>query len=322
MSAKENSDKTTDFRTVKNCLLLGNGINLLTSNEFTTEKIIERIVKLLPFAMTLLGYQNNLFMLNDLEKKARLDTFNGSVEDLLYLLLKTIIDENKNGYFNKLTETRFLEVVTLLKIVVINAIFTDWGNLIDIHVPDNIRAKILSFSEIFSLNYFEFWDNNNITNYLHGQMDYQVFDENSLGYDKEQYENNINYFDAIDTLMGELNFFPIRNTNSLIMLPSKYNLNKQKMSELNDKYNQFGFMITPSIQNTMVSKHIYEDLKDVSSLTIFGISPFGDDLLINTISDIPNITIYIYHMSTNVVELNEWKKIIPHANFIDSSHFY
>ena len=60
-------------------------------------------------------------------------------------------------------------------------------------------------------------------------------------------------------------------------------------------------------------------LKDNKNIDIFGMSPYGDKSLIERISNIQKITIYVYNSKKE--EIDEWKKYIPHAIFKDAKEF-
>lgn len=68
-------------------------------------------------------------------------------------------------------------------------------------------------------------------------------------------------------------------------------------------------------------KRIYHDLDNLNEITIYGISPKGDKLLIDKVANIPVVVIFIYDMINNMDEVNIWKRCIPHAILFDSKEF-
>ena len=67
--------------------------------------------------------------------------------------------------------------------------------------------------------------------------------------------------------------------------------------------------------------NLYEELKDIEEIELFGVSPFGDNELIQKVNKIPRIKIYVYDLEHNSKELNEWKSMINNFEFVDSKYF-
>lgn len=67
-------------------------------------------------------------------------------------------------------------------------------------------------------------------------------------------------------------------------------------------------------------KELYTELKNTEELDIFGVSPYGDDSLIDVINRMKIVTVYIYNMKHSKQEVEVWNKILqcPHI-FKDSS---
>ncbi|MCK9289403.1 MAG: hypothetical protein RBS76_05540 [Acholeplasmatales bacterium] len=103
------------------------------------------------------------------------------------------------------------------------------------------------------------------------------------------------------------------------MAPSTPSLNKQVMLNLSDSFESInGFYFK---NNNPKNKKLYKELENLKEITIFGLSPFGDDLLIKVIRNIPKVKIYVYNIVINFKEAKKWKEEIPHANLIDSNKF-
>lgn len=304
-----------------NGLLLGNGINISASTKFTTGKIIERIKNLLSQATYFLPIHYNVSMLENLEKKLETLSLSKSIEEIMYELVKDITQNYLTRYNKNLTTTNFLEITTLLKIIIINAIFIDNGKMIDVNIDKNLSAKVISFEKVFSLNYYEYWDVKGIACYLHGCANVRESSNDDILYDENLYKTDIDYNDSIESLQIENFYFPIRNINELILIPSKYKLNKQQYFDLNEQYDQYGFLITPKMRDAIITRNIYKPLTELESVSLFGVSPFGDDLLIESLKSIPKIIIYIYKKDCNINEVTEWSKKLPSAILIDSSLF-
>jgi hypothetical protein len=59
----------------------------------------------------------------------------------------------------------------------------------------------------------------------------------------------------------------------------------------------------------------------LSSISVFGVSPFGDEYLLNKLNSIKEVTIYIYDKKNNLAEQQAWREKVPHAILIDSRKF-
>ena len=64
---------------------------------------------------------------------------------------------------------------------------------------------------------------------------------------------------------------------------------------------------------------LYTELASISSLDVFGMSPFGDDKLINYLANIPDLTIYVYKM--DAAQVSEWNKKLKRECCKDSFLF-
>lgn len=300
-------------------LLIGNGVNLNGSHLFTSKEIIKRIEKTMQFGIDFLSLQNNRNFLRDIKENFDFDNFSGNVEELLFECFKLVINK-RNQYFKVLNEKCFLELLTLLKRIFINAIFVKNNQLINIEIPDVIVGKIKSYKRIFSTNYYEYWDNKNITTHLHGKISFTPFDKSEYSVEEEKIIYDIEYASAIDDLFIEKDHFPIENLEDIIMIPVGYKIDKNEISKLEKKYDQYGFMLLERIE-VEEHKDIYHSLDNVNDITLYGISPKGDKLLVNKLVKIPVVVIFVYDMINNVEEVEIWKRCIPHAKLFDSKEF-
>ena len=196
-------------------------------DKFTSKEIIKRIEKTIQFGIDFLSLQNNKNFLRDIKENFDFDNFSGNIEELLFECFKLVINK-RNQYFKVLNEKCFLELLTLLKRIFINAIFVKNNQLINIEIPDVIVGKIKSYKRIFSTNYYEYWDNKNITTHLHGKISFTPFDKSEYSVDEEGIIYDIEYASAIDDLFIEKYHFPIENLEDMIMLPSGYKIDKNE----------------------------------------------------------------------------------------------
>ncbi|MFH5881216.1 hypothetical protein [Liberiplasma polymorphum] len=299
-------------------LLLGNGVNLTNSNYLSSKEIVKRIEKTLQSAIYFLGTQNNIVFLTEIKNNFDFTRFSGNVEELLFECFKLVITK-RESYFKKMTEKRFLELLTLLKRVFINAMFVENNELIKVDIPKEIVYKIKNHKKILSTNYYEYWDDENITIHLHGKIDFIPFDKNDYTIEEDRMMFDIEYASAIDDMFIEKYHFPIESLDELIMLPVGYQIDKNEVRDIENKYTQFGFMLLERTEK-VEAKDIYADLDSLNEITLYGISPVGDELLMNKLAKIPVVIIYVYDIVNNK-EANIWKSNIPHATLFDSKEF-
>jgi len=304
----------------KDNLLVGNGINLTVSDYFKTNQIAIRIKKMFPIAFDFFEFQYNVTFLKDLEEFFDFDNYSKGLEDLLYDCFKLIVEKRKQDYFNKLTKDKFYELLTLLKKLFINALFIEDNNLIKLEIPQSIIQEVKSYKNVFSLNYYEFWDEDKVTNHLHGKIHYQPFNRDDFGIDDKKMSTDIDYAFTIDQMLTSYYYFPINNLDELIILPLKYNIDKKQVLDFQQEYQVNGFIIHKRFEEVK-KKKLYSELENLSSISIFGVSPFGDEYLMNILSKIREVTIYIYDLYNNFTEIEAWKKRVSHAIFKDSISF-
>jgi len=304
----------------QNSLILGNGINLIFEDYFSSKRIAERIKKMLPIAYEYLGFENNVVFLDDLEKEFDFSNYSQGIENLLYDCIKFIISKRKNGYFKKLTKNNFFELMTLLKKVFINAMFVEENKIKSLIIPQSTIDKVLSFDSVYSLNYYEFWDSNGITIHLHGKINYREFNRDDFIIDETRKDYDLDHSFSIDEFMDRIFHFPIRNMEDLIMLPINYNLDKEQAHEFQIKNKVYGFLVYPDFEKK-VSNNIYSRLESLDKISLFGVSPLGDSLLLKKLSNISSVTIYVHGIDLNKKEIKAWEKLIPHAVLLDSTKF-
>lgn len=301
-------------------LLLGNGVNLINDNKkFSSNSIAKRVNKLLPMAFLFFPATKNVFYLEKVKEFIDFENYNENIEQLFFDIYKGVILDKKFNYFNQMNDKKLLDFVDIIKKVLINAIFMDGIKFIKITVPNIIVNKIKTFNNIFTMNYYEYWDKENKAIYLHKKITYEEYRRSDFSIDEYKFKRDVDYVDAIETKLSYHMHFPIKNTNDLIMAPSTPSLNKQVMLNLSDSFESInGFYFK---NNNPKNKKLYKELENLKEITIFGLSPFGDDLLIKVIRNIPKVKIYVYNIVINFKEAKKWKEEIPHANLIDSNKF-
>lgn len=197
------------------------------------------------------------------------------------------------------SEYRLLNAV---KTSAINAIFFNKGQSISIPAFNPTTVNVLkNYNSIYTLNYTEFWDTENICTYLHGEYKPITVcsDKPILLYNSEQYHLT-NYKKAVNSLSAKFKLIAF-NSYSIVFSPL---LDKQKVLGIGHYPSK---KLYPADDLFLFdTPKLYSELDSITSLEIFGMSPYGDDKLINKLANIPNLTVYVYKMNNS--EVSEWNK--------------
>lgn len=294
------------------CLLLGNGINIhFGINELYLDNIAIRfkdiLVKSSPLYECLFGVSFSYSICDSLYSNAPnlgIETLSAEVYKYVYTHMTDRITLN--------TEYRLQNAI---KTSAINAIFYNNSQLISVPSLNQTTIDTLKkYKSIYTLNYTEFWDTDKVCTYLHGAYTPSITNNNKdiILYSSDQYylanyrkvvDNLRNVFDMIDLSCQEIVFSPLIDKQELL---------KTGHYPLNNLYPADDlFPYTPP--------KLYSDLDSIFSLDVFGMSPFGDDTLIDCLASIPNLTVYVYQM--NDVEVSEWNRKLKRNCCKDSSIF-
>lgn len=265
--------------TIKNNLLLGNGVNQNSkSDELNSFKIKKRFLRFLDRDMQITECK---VIKNAYNKHKNEITKSG--EDN--------IEEFSNFIFHKLKKEFDLDnskyrLRDILKTNAIKSIFINKDRFIDIKINKTIKEKILKYDNVFTLNYYSYWDEKNICNYLHGQVE---------------------FINGKISNIRDLAFNPnlkVPKNKSKLIYPE--NLSPRKDLKPGSKFD------------------LYKELKEIYTIDIFGVSPYGEDSLFNILNEMDRITIFIYQLSSNSEEKKSWKNKLSEVkelSFKDANEF-
>ncbi|MCK9289404.1 MAG: hypothetical protein RBS76_05545 [Acholeplasmatales bacterium] len=184
-------------------LLLGNGVNLINDNKkFSSNSIAKRVNKLLPMAFLFFPATKNVFYLEKVKEFIDFENYNENIEQLFFDIYKGVILDKKFNYFNQMNDKKLLDFVDIIKKVLINAIFMDGIKFIKITVPNIIVNKIKTFNNIFTMNYYEYWDKENKAIYLHKKITYEEYRRSDFSIDEYKFKRDVDYVDAIETKLS------------------------------------------------------------------------------------------------------------------------
>ncbi len=294
------------------CLLLGNGINIhFGIDELYLDNIAIRLkdilVKSSPLYECLFGVTFSSTICDSLYSNAPnlgIETLSAEVYKYVYTHITDQITLN--------TEYRLQNAITTSAI---NAIFYNNSRLITIPSLNQATIDTLKkYESIYTLNYAEFWDTNKLCTYLHGVYIPTAIDSNKdvLLYNSAQYRLS-DYKKVVANLNLTYNMLAFNGYN-IVFSPL---LDKQKILETG--HHPANNLYPADDLPPFNPPKLYTELGSISSLDVFGMSPFGDDKLISLLTNIPNLTIYVYKMAPD--QVSEWNKKLKRKCCKDSILF-
>lgn len=303
-------------------LLLGNGINLdLGISELYAINIFHRFQDILIKTSSIYKHIFGRGFDAQICQKIFADCISNpenSAKIGIESLAKNVYDYLK--YENHWSDNDERSIIDFIAVSAINAIFYNGTNVINTTSIQNnensIKISTLqSYDNIFSLNYAEFWDILGKCSFLHGK--YTLPKISSNGKDIILFnpcnDNSGTYSNLINQLANKytmLKYFP-----NVILTPL---LDKQDSLYIGHVPSSTLFPGLNTFPSTV--SELYTELDDIETLDIFGMSPFGDDKLIEKLSVIPNLTIYVYKKEKN--QVNKWNELLKRECCVDSSLFY
>lgn len=300
-------------------LLLGNGINLdLGISELRVEAIFHRfqdiLIKTSPIYEYLMGKGFDTHICNSIFADCKNNAEKLGIESLA----RNVYDYLKNP--DEWSDNDERELIDFITVSAVNAIFYNGDTTINITPINNdangIKLSTLkAYNNIYSLNYAEFWDFANKCCFLHGN--YILPEISSTGKDIILFcpynDASGTYKRLIDQLASK--YFMYKYSPNVVFTPLMDKQDSLYVGHCPGK----AFFPGPNTFPYKVPK-LYVELNDMESLDIFGMSPFGDDRLIQRLSEIQNLRIYVYNMDKKQVD--KWKELLNRDCCVDSSSFY
>lgn len=274
-------------------LLLGNGINShLCIKELSVECIAER------FKKNVLDYSpiiNNIFgvqIAEDFWKKLEISTFKLGIETIAGILYK-YIKESKNNVWTDNDEYRLQDLITC---ICITSIFYNENGKIGQAYDKSKMPLMEDYDYIFTLNYIEFWDDEHRCIHLHGKVDLSKLcdkkDAILVSPDRMNYKEYAKTVDNIRKTNSVIEFYP----NDIVFAPNE--VEKDKLACVKGTYPSD--KLYPADDLFLYrTKELYADLDLVDELDVFGMSPFGDDSIIEKLNEKKLIRIFVYNKNEN-----------------------
>lgn len=278
-------------------LMLGNGINIeFGIKDLRTDNIATRFRNILINSSPLYDYLCHVAftpeLCNSLFTKAPdqgIETLAAEVYQYIYAQINQISDND---------EYRLLNAI---KTSAINAIFYDNAHFIKVPELDAKKINCLnSYTNVYTLNYAEFWEPQNSCSYLHGEFIPLSIPHDTrpiLLYASEEY-NLPEYVKEVKKLSLSYNTVEF-NGYDIVFSPL---LDKQEVIGVGHDPSETLF--PAGYLFPFDPPELYTQLDGVSSLDIFGMPPYGDEKLIERIAQIPDLTVYVYKMDQR--QVSEW----------------
>lgn len=307
-------------------ILIGNGINLGENNpEFSYDSVRERFLHCIGMASSVFNPFVSSVSIEQL-REAIADVNN--IEKIATELYKLIEGKYncEHGSPLKKDSNDWLFLQTLIKLFAVTALFTKDGNIIVPNIDDALTAKIKRYENIYTLNYFEKWDTESRCVYLHSKISLSedgAFDkDNSLFYDVNRYDIGDEFYgykSLIDELGKTHNLIPLEKTDSFRFSPDMFD----KTEGLHPSEGLF-----PSEGLYPKGTYNYDELACCKEICLYGVSPFGDDKLIDKLREIQKrgqVIVYVYKYKEDHKKVSEevavWRKHIRDIEIRDCEDF-
>jgi len=308
-------------------LLVGNGLNLAARNDnLNSKEIAKRFFHNIIRSLPLLNYlsSNSLVLTCDelqiLTKYCLCDNIE-RVADKTFFYFKS--------HYKDFSDTDQWNLVQFMKALAIDAIFyvENVFKKTEIKSDSKLGCSLFSYEKIYTLNYHEGWDDGRCC-YLHGyysphdptfnKKPIMIIFEDLFMVEREKDP-------AIDEIFSEL-----CNDNYIVSIPANEimslyfigdSFNKQLSSTLYPTVRTYpSDMLFVPLQNRVLYENF--DVLPDEQLFIFGMSPSGDKELIEKISKINDVTVFIYNLACKQEEAKVWRERIKHIKIYDDNKFY
>lgn len=297
-------------------LLLGNGINACIGiDDLSRESIQQRFLYnsrvYSPIIEGLFGVEINKDFLKHVDDKPIVYGIE-TLARFLYDYIKTKSDIR----WTVNAEYRVQDVVSS---VCLSAIFYLKDGKISGNYDRSKMPPMDKYDYIFTLNYVEFWDIELKSIYLHGRVDFTklVDAKNAVFVSKDRM--NLKKYAIAAKDIEKSNTIIEFSPNNVIFAPEGLKKNKLIcVSGISPSDSLF-----PADDLFLYrGKELYTEFDKVDEIDIFGMSPYGDDSIIDIINNKNMVKVYI-HNKEGSIETNDWnKKLNCSYELLDSMEIY
>lgn len=294
-------------------LLLGNGINMhLGVKGMLVSEIASRFKKNLVISSPFYELLFSIAFTDEIcDKLFAMDDKQG-IESLAEKVHSYVIENTPKSITINL-RMRLLDAIVC---TALSAIFYDGSKRLGKVYDEFKLPPINSFDKVFTLNYMEFWDDVHRCIHLHGQYDNSLIHDNGKSlilYSAERYRGFENYDKVVAKLSDTYNLQPLY-TWDIVFSPefSKKNEMIALGQYPSDKLYPANDLFLREV------KQLYQELDGIKEIEIFGMSPYGDDSLLEKINKMEHVTVYVYDKEHNSETL-EWETILKCPHIIKDS---
>lgn len=296
---------------MKKGIILGNGINnRIGINSFTLEQIrmrfVENIKRYMPLFEASFGeYFDEAEIVNKIEESSNwgIETLAGIVYEYVSLRLSDRWCLNAD-----------IRLQDLLTCIAITTIFLNLDGKINVNYQEDKLPDFREYDYIFTLNYYEFWDKKNVTKPLHGHVNLsKIYDDTNMLVSIPRMKDK-RYRTAVDEL-SKYNKVQTINLDEIVFAPST--VEKNHLICIEGIYPSDKIFPAEDLY-PLEPKTLYEELEEIDEIDIFGMSPHGDESIINIINTRKKVRVFVLNKETSK-ETKEWKeKLIGNPEILDS----
>jgi len=275
----------------KQFLLIGNGINLCgTTNDFSSEAIAHRFGEVIQKRIS--NHNDKDFAHFDgINKELEFEGYKNNIEMLAYEVYEFVCTKYEKYEKKDLDINDERKFISRIKNMAINAILFSDSKFIEKEIPEELVRKICSYENVLTLNYFEYWDKKSICKHLHGKIRRPFYSELTPA-----------------------------ETEELIFSPAFNNITKTAV--INMGCYPSDRLVPSDDLYPKEAKELYKELDNIQRIEVWGISPYGDDELIEKLNIIEKVKIFVHNYKSNQEERSEWEKKISSAEIVDGSEFH
>lgn len=293
-------------------LLLGNGMNArLNINNLSVACIGERfganISVYSGIIQNVFGIQIKETFLIELDNVSKMT----GIETLAGILYR-YIRESKKGNWSDNDEYRLQDVITC---ICITSIFYLENGKINASYDSTLLPQMREYDYIYTLNYYEFWDQENKCIHLHGKVDLPKLsnEKNGMLISKDRLRLKA-YAEAIESIRKTKNIIEF-SPNEVVFAPE--GVEKNKLVCVAGVFPSNKLFLSEDLLGYK-SKELYTELHNVDELDVFGMSPYGDKSIIDEINKLERVRVYIHNMDKNN-ETKVWReKLTCQYELLDS----
>ena len=209
------------------------------------------------------------------------------IESLAKIVYESSVDK---GNLTVNDEARFQTMITCMAI---NAIFFDEeGKLPSLFSEDRL-PHFISYDSVFTMNYYEFWDKEKVCTHLHGFFDLSAIRNDTQLLFSSQISRLNEYISIEKNISENVEFVDVKK---IVFAPE--GINKDKLIAVRGYYPSN--KLYPADDLFLVSpRKLYSELDGISEIEVFGLSPFGDESLIDALNKICFVKVYVYDKRNN-----------------------